>query len=238
MDARQCTCIRGRWGRRCMIRAMQRQQLCKACRLGGTVCQCRCYNCDDADEETVAPHMGHAQEAAFTSAPSMRITAHLAAVPGVTRAYRSRLAGEVQHLLWTKMLVAVMIFSECMKQALGVGDGECSSGSVDKTTVDESSWLPWAILIALGVILVVAGWKLRGYVENLMTRLYPPEAAAIAEVPRPAAMRAEMSSSSAAAPKEPVTRNMATQSQTTYQRHWAQPRFAAVGDLMHGAYEL
>ena len=136
------------------------------------------------------------------------------------------------------MLVAVMIFFECMKQALGVGDGECSSGSVDKTTVDESSWLPWAILIALGVMLFVVGWKLRGYVDNLMTRLYPPKAAAIAEVPRPAVVQAETSSSSAAAPTDPVTRNTATQSQTTYQRPWAQPRFAVVGELMHGAYEF
>ena len=238
MDDRQCMCLRGRWGRRCMIRAMQRQQLCRACRRGGPVCQCGCYNCDDADDEAVAPHMGHAQGMAITSAPTTPITTHLAAVPGVTKVYRSRLAGEVQHLLRTKMLVAVMIFLECMKQALGAGDGECNSGSIDKTVVDESSWLPWAVLIALGVMLFAAGWKLRGYVDNLMTRLYPLEAAAIVEVPRPAVVQAETSSSSAAAPTNPVTRNMATQSQTTYQRHWAQPRFAVVGELMHGAYEL
>ena len=159
MDDRQCTCIRGRCGRRCMIRALQRQQLCRACSLRSSVCQCGCYNCDDAEDEVVAPHTGHARGALITPAPTTPIAAHLAAVPGMTKVYRSRLAGEVQHLHRTKMLVAEMIFFECMKQALGVGDGECSSGSVDKTTVDESSWLPWAILIALGVMLFVAGWS-------------------------------------------------------------------------------
>ena len=124
MDDRQCMCLRGRWGRRCMIRAMQRQQLCRACRLGGLVCQCGCFNCDDADDEAVAPHTRHAQGAAITPAPTTPITAHLAAVPGVTRVYRSRLAGEVQHLLRTKMMVAVMTYFECMKQTLGAGNGE------------------------------------------------------------------------------------------------------------------
>ena len=97
------------------------------------------------------------------------------------------------------MMVAVMTFLECMKQVLGAGDGECNSGSIDKTVVDESSWLPWAVLIAIGMMLFTAGWKLRGYVDNLMTRLYPPAATAIAEVPWSAV----------------VQKKKATQSQTT-----------------------
>jgi hypothetical protein len=35
-----------------------------------------------------------------------------------------------------KLMLAVVAFLECVKQALGAGDGECSSGSVDKTVVD------------------------------------------------------------------------------------------------------
>ena len=117
------------------------------------------------------------------------------------------------------MLVAVMIFFECMKQALGVGDGECSSGSVDKA-VDNESMLPWAILVVLGMLVFVAGWKLRGWVDNLMARLNPPAPAAVAEVPRPSVVQAEAGLStawsSAAAPTGQWTRSMATQSQTTY----------------------
>ena len=38
MDDQQCMCLRGRWGR-CVIRAVQGQQLCRACSLRGSVCR-------------------------------------------------------------------------------------------------------------------------------------------------------------------------------------------------------
>ena len=49
MDDQPGMCLHGRWGR-CVIRAVHGQQLCKACSLRGPVCQCGCYNCDDAED--------------------------------------------------------------------------------------------------------------------------------------------------------------------------------------------
>ena len=49
MDDQQCMCLHGRCGR-CVIRAVHGQQLCRACSLRGPVCQCGCYNCDDAED--------------------------------------------------------------------------------------------------------------------------------------------------------------------------------------------
>ena len=56
IDDKQCICLRGGWGR-CVIRAVERQLLCRACNLPGRVCMRGCFNCDDA-EEAVAPHTG------------------------------------------------------------------------------------------------------------------------------------------------------------------------------------
>ncbi len=117
-----------------------------------------------------------------------------------------------------KIAMALVTFLNCSKQAWGASGGEC--GTADETSDNDASMLPWIVLAVLGLMLfvggVAAGWKIRGWVRD--------------PLPGPQVDKATM--------RDPLRRSMTTQSQTTYQRHWKQPRFCEIGELMQGAHEL